>query len=270
MKLSVSNIAWSKHDDADVLDLLRSEQVSGIEIAPTKIWPGWEGVNKQSVDSYRSFLEGEGFVVPALQAILYGKPELQVFDPNSHHDFLEHFALVADLAVDLGAKVLVFGSPKNRRRGQLAPTEAMKRAINFFRLAGDVCSRAGCCLAIEHNPVEYGADFGTNVAEVIELVKGCGHDAVKLHLDSGGLYLCGSENSVSLRNVAPLSVHYHASEPMLAPLANGVIDHAKLIKELMAADFQGWVSIEMCEPKHGGFNVLRESISVIRKILQVF
>ena len=76
-KLAISNIGWEIGDDPDVIKLLGDSGVGGIEIAPTKIWPEWIGATEKAAKEYRSRLNSEGFEVPALQAIVYGKPELQ-------------------------------------------------------------------------------------------------------------------------------------------------------------------------------------------------
>ena len=39
MKLAISNIAWDRHDDLTIFEMLRKFGVQGVEIAPTKIWP---------------------------------------------------------------------------------------------------------------------------------------------------------------------------------------------------------------------------------------
>ena len=148
MRLAVSNIAWEKHDDPRMLAFLSSQGVEGVEVAPTKIWPGWEGASEAAAREYGKMLEGEGFVVPALQALLFDKPWLQVFDPATHDEFLEHVALVADMARGFDARVLVFGSPGNRRRGDLSPAKSMEIATAFFRRAAGVCSERGAVLGL--------------------------------------------------------------------------------------------------------------------------
>ena len=40
MKLSISNIAWSKEDDDKVYGFMRELGYSGLEIAPTRIFEG--------------------------------------------------------------------------------------------------------------------------------------------------------------------------------------------------------------------------------------
>ena len=195
MKLAISNIAWQQHDDAEILSGLRDRGVRGIEIAPTKIWPEWQGANSEQAALYRRQLLDEGFEVPAMQAILFGRPELQVFDSSSHAAFVDHIKLVADLAAALGVKVLVFGAPKNRVRGQLSTHDAMTRAADFFRDVAEVCHSRECCIGLEHNPVEYGCDFVTNVADAKELVSRVDHPGFQLHLDSAGIHMCGPDMS---------------------------------------------------------------------------
>ena len=139
MKLAISNIAWDEHDDPDILSGLRDRGVLGIELAPTKMWPEWKGATPEQAASYRQKLSSLGFEIPAMQAILFGKPELQLFDRSCHQLFIDHIKLVADLAAELGAGVLVFGAPKNRVRGQLSTQDAMRQAADFFNDAAEIC-----------------------------------------------------------------------------------------------------------------------------------
>ncbi|MFT5034088.1 MAG: D-psicose/D-tagatose/L-ribulose 3-epimerase [Bermanella sp.] len=49
-------------------------------MAPTKIWPDCYGASYRAAQDVRRRLEIDGFVVPALQAILFGKADFQVFN----------------------------------------------------------------------------------------------------------------------------------------------------------------------------------------------
>ena len=108
MRLAVSNIAWEKHDDPKILKILKDHGVSGIEIAPTKIWNNWSGASSKKAEAYKKRMEEQGFELPAMQAILFGRPELQLFDSRSHPAFFDHITLLAELAYGFGSHVLVF------------------------------------------------------------------------------------------------------------------------------------------------------------------
>lgn len=263
MKLAMSNIAWARHDDPLVLDKLKEFFIDGIEIAPTKIWPSWEGANYSSAKKYSIFMKQCGFEVPALQAILFGRPDLQVFDLESHENFYKHIRLVAELASGLGAKVLVFGAPKNRKRGQLLYSDAQNISLEFFFKAAAICNEYGCCLGLEANPVEYGCDFVTNTADAKQLVDLVNHSSFKLHLDSAAIYMCGG-NLGEVVHEAGEFVHFHISEPMLAPVYEGQVDHYEIKRALKKCNYNGWVSVEMAQVE--SVDILEESIKHVANL----
>jgi len=244
MKLAVSNIAWEKHDDPEILSGLYERGVRGIEVAPTKVWPEWKGASQKQAALYRQHLSSLNLEIPAMQAILFGRPDLQLFDTTCYSDFLEHITAVADLAAGFGARVLVFGAPKNRLRGQLSYSDAMSRAAEFFHQAAEICHQRQCCIGLEHNPVAYGCDFVTNVADARKLVDMVDHPGFQLHLDSAGIHMCGSDIGEVIAGAGKF-VHYHISEPMLEALAGGEVDHERAVSTLNNIAYSGWVSIEM-------------------------
>lgn len=244
MKLAISNIAWDKHDDPEILSLLRENGIKGIEIAPTKVWPEWSNATQASANAYRKQLFNEGFEIPALQAIVYGKPKLQLFNFETKQAFIDHFKFVAELSSALGAKVLVFGAPKNRLRGQLSTSDAIKYAAEVMHTIGEICCEYDVCIGWEHNPVEYGCDFITNAADAKEFVELINSPGIQLHLDSGGIHMCGGNIENTIQTMAPF-VHYHISEPMLEPLANGIVDHKTALQTLQKINYTDWISIEM-------------------------
>ena len=264
MKLAISNIAWEKHDEPQMLHMLKRYNVNGIEIAPTKIWPNWEGATQKNAEAYRKQMANEGFDIPAMQAILFGRSDLQLFEPECHTNFLEHIKCVADLSAGLGAKVLVFGAPKNRRRGQISIRRATEIASKFLYHAGEICIGSGCCIGLEHNPIEYGCDYITNVADARELVDLVNHKGLQLHLDSAGIHMCGGEITKAIKNAGSF-IHYHISEPMLEPIENGKVDHSNAFKVLTEVNYTGWVSIEMKQlPK---FEKIEGSLKVVKKLI---
>ncbi len=242
--LAISNIAWSIHNAPEVLNLLHSYKVSGIEVAPSKVWPGWEGASLKSAQEYRKFLADQGFEVPAMQALLFGKNHFQVFDSSTHTEFLAHMRLAAEIANGLGAQALVFGSPKNRRRGRLGYLEAKKQAAGLFKELGKICQDNNCVLGLEANPAEYSCDFLNNTFDVVDFVNEVDSPGIKVHFDSGASFM-NHENIVEALLLAGDICHYHISEPGLNNLGAGQVDIAGGLKALKQLNYRRWVSIEM-------------------------
>ena len=246
MKLAFSNIAWGPGEDNEVLDLLLAHGVKGIEVAPTRLWPNWDGATPEAAAAWARAMHQAGFQTPSLQSLLFGRPDLQVFGSSQQQtDLITHLAHVAKLAAAMQAKVLVFGSPKNRDRGDLTPAQAMRRAIEFFRQAGQVCTDAGVTLAIEANPSYYSCNFVTRWQEAEELVRGCNHPGIGLHLDTACTVLAGDDPVAAVPQVADILVHVHASEPDLGPFERPRTDHQAVGDALRAVNYAGWCSVEM-------------------------
>jgi D-psicose/D-tagatose/L-ribulose 3-epimerase len=246
MKLAFSNIAWSAEEDAAAPALLRGLGVQGVEVAPTRLWPDWAGATPEAASAFAETMHSAGLATPSFQSLLFGRPDLQVFgSPQQQADLIDHLARVARVAAAMQARVLVFGSPKNRDRGELDPAQAMDMAVEFFRRAGQVCADAGVKLGIEANPAVYGCNFVTRWAEAEELVRRCSHPGIGLHLDTACTLLAGDDPVAAVPQVADILVHVHASEPELGPFANPRCDHAGVGAALRAAAYGGWCSVEM-------------------------
>jgi D-psicose/D-tagatose/L-ribulose 3-epimerase len=247
MRLAVSNIAWAAEEQDEVLALLPALGIAGIEVAPTMVWPGWDGATPEAARALRTWLAGQGFAVPALQSVLFGRPDLHVFgDAASQGGLLGHIARVAALAGALGAGVMVFGSPRNRLRGALAPEAAMDRAVRVFRALAAACHDEGTSLGIEANPPQYGGDFLLRWDEAAELVRRVDHPGVVLHLDTACTALAGDDPVQAAAACAGRLRHFHVSAPMLAPVdADGDLPHADIAAALRQGGYAGWVSIEM-------------------------
>jgi sugar phosphate isomerase/epimerase len=266
MKLAVSNIAWPAEQDEAVAELLRAEGVGGVEVAPTKLWPRPAEASAEEIEVCRRWWETRGLAIVAAQALLFGRPELTLFDDaetrGRTRDYLRAIVRVCGL---LGAGALVFGSPKNRRRGGREPGEVWPVAVDFFGDLAETAEAEGTAVVIEANPPEYGADFVTRAAEAITLVQAVNHPGLRLHLDTACMALADDPAAETVAAGSPLLRHFHASEPFLAPLGVGGIDHAAAGMELRRRGYAHWVSVEMKETTPFTLDGLRRAIRHARR-----
>lgn len=246
MRVAISNLAWQPEEDRAVRDLLVTLGVGGVELAPTKLWADPTAALHAEVEDYRDFWESAGIRVTALQSLLFGRPDLALFgNDNQRAALLDHLTGLCRLGGWLGVEALVFGSPGNRRRGALGSEAADGVAVPFFRRAGEAAAEHGVGLCIEANPVEYGCDFVTSVAEAVRLVAAVNHPGFGLHLDTGGLALTGELQRDTLVPAARLARYAHVSEPYLAETGTVGTDHIAAAAALREAGYEGWVSVEM-------------------------
>lgn len=262
MRTAISNLAWNAADDERVARLMVEAGVRGVEIAPTKVWPKPLDATARELADCRRFWEQRGIGVVAMQALLFGRQDLTLFESAARREAtLDYLAKIMDLAAALGAGPLVFGSPKNRRVDGRPMDEIEPIAVDFFRRAGDAAARRGVTLCIEPNPREYDCDFVTNAREGIDLVARVGHPGFRLHLDAAGMTMAGDPLAESLAAALPWLCHFHVSEPNLAPIGTGGVRHDELATNLRRLCYGGWTSVEM------RFNPQAELEAELRRVL---
>src|SRR5258708_38016909 len=88
---------------------------------------------------------------------------------------INYLRKIIHLASILGAKALVFGSPKNRVIGRLTYSESNEIANSFFSKIGDISKKYDIHFCIEANPKIYGTDFLNTTNELFSFVRKLNH-----------------------------------------------------------------------------------------------
>lgn len=258
MNLAVSNLAWGSLEATKIQDLLRSREILGVELAPTALWPEGPGVDPASVRRQAQFWSDAGMRVTGLQSLLYGHPELQLFDQACHAALLTHLSRMVELASALGARYVVFGSPKNRVRGDLSLEVADDLAASFFHRLVPVLEREGVTVTLEPNATQYGADYLTDYESCLRLSSLVGSVHVQPQVDTGCLSMVGVDPAAAIRRRTP--AHVHVSAPMLGP-PPGEIDHQAVRAALDEAGYDGWCTLEMLATgPEAAFEVLTSTV----------
>jgi len=247
VKLAVSSLAWPAADDAAVGELLRAEGIAGVELAPSKVWPSAPKVADGEAEACAARWQSVGCEIVAFQAILFGRPELNVFGAAAEVAALQHHLIaMGALAARCGARVMVLGAPGNRRRGDRPMSVAVRLAADALRPAAEGLAPFGVTLCIEPNPARYGCDFVTSAAEAAVLAETVAHPNFGVHLDTAALALSGETTTAALAPVMRHVRHVHLSEVDLAPVGTtSSVPHAEVGAALRAAGWTGWLSVEM-------------------------
>jgi D-psicose/D-tagatose/L-ribulose 3-epimerase len=265
MKIAISNIAWGEEEEEEAASLMENMGIKGVEITPGRIFKDKFSVTMQEVSSYKKFWSKKGISIISMQALLYGKPQLTIFDSKeTREETMAYLKNMIDLSSRLESKILVFGSPKNRNRGNKSLKEAHEIAVPFFRELGDHAARKGIKFCIENNPPEYGSNYIETALQALELVEMVNSPGFGLHIDSGGLILSNDPPRTLIECKDKIS-HFHISKPFLEPLNREDIDiHKGFSRALKEICYAGWASIEMKQLKPGNNN-----INKIREILEI-
>jgi len=240
MKLSISNIAWPAEQDQDIYHLMKKYGFSGLEIAPTRIFPEHPYECIQEAGSWKDSIRKDyGFEISSMQSIWYGRTE-KIFGSEDERTVLADYTKKAvDFAAAIGCPNLVFGCPKNRN---IPETGNIETAAGFFNEIGEYAYSRGCVIALEANPPIYGTNFINTTKEALDLIKAVGSYGFQLNLDTGTM-IENAENVSQLSGFEGLIHHVHISEPGLRPLVKRKL-YEELAEMLAGIDYSGYVSIE--------------------------
>lgn len=250
-RLGVSNLAWAPGETTAALGMLARLGVEGVEVAPTRI-AEWDRLDAAAARGYRVQVEDAGLRVCSLQAILFGRPDVQLLaDAAAFEALARHMRQVAEVAEALGAGVAVLGAPRNRTRGALPPAAADALAAERLRVLGGIVEPAGLAIGLEPVPARYGADFMLRAAEVRRVVAAAGHPAVRTHLDCACVMLGGDDIGEEVAATGGGLLHYHVAEPDIGPFDAPVCAHGRAAAALDRIGYGGWTVIEMREQPSG-------------------
>lgn len=246
MKIAISNIAWQIEEEEAISQILKDFGIKGVEIAPTKVWKNPLSATSDEIRSYKQFWNDRGIDIVAMQALLFGRPDLTIFESAEvRKKSFDYLSGMIRLGVQLGVNTLVFGSPKNRRIGDMKLEEAMEIAQSFFYELGEVAHQNGVIFCLEPNPAIYNCDFITDSQQGLDLVNRTNSQGFRLHLDAAGMTLSEEPIELSLSQSFSYLCHFHISEPYLGIVGDNVVDHKIFGQTLEQLNYSGWMSIEM-------------------------
>ena len=255
MNLSISNIAWDKVNNETVYEMMQQNGFSGLEIAPTIIFPMKPYEHLSEAKRWSDELMAKyDFQVSSMQSIWFGKHEKIFGSQEERKELLEYTKRAIDFASVIGCKNLVFGCPRNRAIPQGAD---MHIAKDFFKELGDYAYERNTIIGMEANPPIYNTNFVNDTFSAIDLIDKVDSKGFLLNLDVGTMIenhesvemLCGRVEYIN---------HVHVSEPGLKPIEKREL-HAQLVELLKKEKYNRFVSIEMGKV---------EELSTIEKVIK--
>ncbi|MFM0145475.1 sugar phosphate isomerase/epimerase family protein [Paraburkholderia sp. RL18-085-BIA-A] len=250
MRISISNIAWDHSEDESLAELFARYGVDAIDIAPTKYFLDPASAGAGEIARVKDAWSRRGIEVIGMQSLLFGTVGLNLFgSAESREAMLAHLRAICHVGQGLGATRLVFGSPKNRNRGDLDNDAALDIAVPFFRRLGEIAGESSMIICLEPNPTCYDSNFMTTSKETLDVVRQVDHAAIRMQLDTGAMTINAEALEETVRECASAIGHVHASEPALIPVGDGPCDHATIASSIRESLPEQIVTIEMVATK---------------------
>jgi sugar phosphate isomerase/epimerase len=269
MKFGICNELFENWPWEKVCDFASGIGYRGIEVAPFTLAERAELITPQRRAALRESAESRRLEIIGLHWLLVKPPGLYITHPDAgiRMETARYFMELVGLCADLGGKVMVIGSPKQRN---LMPgvkrEQAMGYAAEVFTPCLEQAQKRGVTLAIE----PLGAretDFLTCASQAVELIERIGHPNFRLQLDVKAMSSEDKPIPRIIRESAKHLAHFHVNDPNLLGPGMGEIGYEPIIAALRAAGYGGWLSVEAFDMQHGAERIAKTSVEYLQKII---
>ena len=251
-----------------VCDYVRGLGYEGLEVAPFTLADSADQVTPQRRTELRRAAEARGVEVLGLHWLLVKPPGLYITHPDAavRRRTADYFRQLVDLCADLGGRVMVIGSPKQRNlMPGVSREQAMEYAAQVFGPSLDPAARRGVTLAFEPlGPAE--TDFVNTVAEAIELVKQVEHPNFRINLDVKAMSSEARPIPDVIRSAKGYVAHVQVNDPNLLGPGMGEVKFEPIIAALREIGYDGWLSVEAFDLKPGAERIARESVEYLKQV----
>ncbi len=267
MRYAICNETFEGQDHARVCETVADLGYQGLEIAPFTVAACVTDLSAERRRELRRQAEACGLAVIGLHWLLARTTGLQLTsaDAGVRKATADYLVELARCCQDLGGKLLVFGSPAQRRIPAGATREqAAEFALDTFARAAGGIERSGVTLCLEPlSPPE--ADFVNTAAEAVALLDRLAHPSFRLHLDVKAMSTEDAPAPDLIRRYAARTAHFHANDPNLRGPGFGATDFVPIFRALRESGYPGWVSVEVFDYRPDPVTIARESLRYMRQ-----
>ncbi len=253
---------------AEVCSTAKRLGYHGIEIAPFTLAGSAEDVSADQRKEFRRIVEDSGLEIVGLHWLFAGPSGLHITttDDAMWGRTRDYLSCLLDLCSDLGGKVLVLGSPKQRSLVSGQTKEgAWKRAVDLLSSVLDKAEDLGAKICLEPlSPVE--TDFINTVAEGMKMVRQINHPNLRIHLDVKAM--CSEETAVAdiIRSVRAEDIgHFHVNDANLYGPGMGDVDYGPIAEAIKDIGWDRWLSVEVFKYDPAPETIAQKSIEYLRK-----
>jgi len=274
MNFAICNEMFGDAPFADTFSTIRKLGYAGVEIAPFTLAPqatpfDARNVSAERIVEVRAQAEEAGLEVVGLHWLL-AKTEgfyLTSPDPTIRRHTAEYLRTLAEICADLGGKVMVLGSPQQRKLQEgVSYSDGEAYAAEVLHAAIPACRQFGVTIALEPlGPTE--GNFMLTAAAGIHLAKLIGSPCCKLHLDVKAMASEDQPIADVIRASRDWTAHFHANDPNLYGPGMGEVDFHPIFAALKEIGYDGWVSVEVFKYDPSPEEIARKSIEYMQKVL---
>lgn len=269
MKLAICNELFEKWELENIISYCAELGYDGIEIAPFTLgeWPNKLPLQKR--DALRNFAANQKIELIGLHWLLAGPAGLSVSSPDAAvREFTQQYLIdLIHLCADLGGRIMVFGSPKQR---SVSPGQTFEQvwnyAVRLFANCMETAEARGVTICFEPlSPKE--TNFINTAASGIRLIQAVDHPAFKLHLDVKAMSYENKPIPQIIEDSREFLGHFHVNDQEGHEPGYGTLDFKPILEKLREIEYNGYVSVEAFDFHDGAEIIANRAYTYLSAII---
>ena len=273
IKLGICNETFKEENKfwplRKVMEYISRIGYQAIEIAPFTLAPSVEDISPAQREEIRLLSKDYGLEIIGLHWLLATPSGLSIssVDKKTRDRTASYLRSLVDFCSDIGGKILVFGSPKQRSiEKNSSYEETRKRAKEVFMSSLNKAEERGVIICLE--PLaRRETDFINTAEEAVSLIKELNHPNFKLHLDVKAM----SDEKRGIPEIIKKNkdylFHFHANDANGLGPGFGRTDFEPIIKVLKEIKYSGFISVEVFDTSPGPRKIAKDSFLYLKKFL---
>jgi sugar phosphate isomerase/epimerase len=267
MKFALCNEMFEGRPMAEICSTAKRLGYDGIEIAPFTLALSADQITDKQRKEIRQAIADNGLETVGLHWLFAGPSGLHMTttDDKTWGRTRDYLSCLLDLCNDLGGKVLVLGSPKQRSLVEGQTKEgAWKRAAELLSSVMDKAAKLDLCICLEPLSTKE-TDFINTVAEGMQMVRQINHPNMKIHLDIKAMCSEGTHVPDIIRSVKAEDIgHFHVNDSNLYGPGMGDVDYAPIAEAIKDVGWDKWLSVEVFKYDPNPETIARRSIEYLK------
>ena len=266
MRFAICNEIFKDWKLEDALAHAARLGYAGVEIAPFTLADSVVDITARERQKIRETAARNQIEIAGIHWVLVKPEGLYINHPDRslRERTAKYFCDLVDFCADVGGKVMVVGSPKQRNvLPGVSRAQAWDWAAATFRNAVARAEQRGVIVCFEPlAPAE--TNFINTAAEALAFVQQVPSPHFKLILDVKAMSSESKPIPAIIRESWPHFAHFHANDRNLKGPGFGDVDFKPIAAALREVGYEGFVSVEVFKFEEGAEVIAAKSIEYLR------
>jgi sugar phosphate isomerase/epimerase len=269
MKFAICNELFEGWDFASTVRFVADAGYQGIEIAPFTLADNVNEIKNSQRLELKKIAQDAGLEIVSLHWLML-KPEglyINHTDQAIRRRTIDYVKSLIDFCADLGGKVMVFGSPNQRKLlSGLSLEQGRQLTAASFLACMEVAQNRGITICLEALPCAQTNFLNTN-NEVLSLVREINHPNLQMMLDVKSMCFETLPIEENIQACRDYFRHVHANDSNMKGPGFGEVDFKPIFKSLNEAGYDGYVSVEVFDFKPDPRTIATKSLEYMQRCL---